>query len=155
MKHNIVPTRLVHIAFAMAVVTMASSAYAQRCSLDGVAGKYGFSDSGTIVGVGARAAVGLLTFNAAGKVNGSVTSSLNGSISQTTLSGTYTVDPDCSGTASFTELDQNGNPVLTATVTAAWDDNMRQVRFVFTSIVLANGTPLAAAVNGEARKLAP
>src|SRR5262250_2205971 len=98
MKRNIVPTRSVLITFAMAFVTIASSAHAQRCSLDGVAGKYGFSDSGTIVGGGARAAVGLLTFNAEGKVNGSVTASLNGSISQTTLSGTYTVNPDCSGT---------------------------------------------------------
>jgi hypothetical protein len=153
MKHNIARTTVVQIALAMAVVSIAPSAYAQHCSFAGAAGSYGFSDSGTVVGVGPRAAVGLLTFNAAGQVQGPVTASLAGGITQTSLFGTYTVNPDCSGTASFAELDQNGNPVLTATVVVVWDDNMREARFIFTSVVLANGTPLATAVNGEAKKL--
>lgn len=153
MKRNIARSMVVLIALAIAVIGLMSSAYAQHCSFPGAAGTYGFSDSGTIVGVGPRAAVGLLSFNAAGQIKGQVTASLNGAVSQTTLSGTYAVSPDCSGTTTFTELDQNGNPVLTASVAIAWDDNMREARFLFTSVVLANGTPLATAVNGAARKL--
>jgi hypothetical protein len=152
MSRNIMAKSFVVTAFAMAIVSMMPSAYAQHCSFAGAVGNYGFSDSGTIVGVGPRAAVGLLSFNAAGQIKGQVTASLNGGISQTTLSGTYTVNPDCTGTTTFTELDQNGNPVLTATVAIAWDDNMREARFLFTSVVLANGTPLATAINGTARK---
>jgi len=152
MSRNIMAKCFVVIAFAMAIVSV-PSAYAQHCSFAGAAGNYGFSDSGTIVGVGPRAAVGSLSFNAAGQISGQVTASLNGGISQATLSGTYAVNPDCSGTTTFTELDQNGSPVLTATVAIAWDDNMREARFLFTSVVLANGTPLATAINGAARKM--
>ena len=113
------------------------------------------SDSGSIVGVGARAAVGSLTFDAAGNIAGKVTASLNGSISNTNLSGTYSVNPDCSGTASFGESDQSGNPILTATVAIQWDANMREARFLFTSVVPVNGTPLSTVINGNARKLVP
>jgi hypothetical protein len=153
MKRNIAKSRFGFMALAIAVVSMMPSAYAQHCSFAGAVGNYGFSDSGTVVGVGPRAAVGLLTFNAAGQIKGQVTASLNGGVSQTTLSGTYAVNADCTGTTTFTELDQNGNPVLTATVAIAWDDNMREARFLFTSVVLANGTPLATAINGAARKV--
>ncbi len=153
MKRNIAKSRLGFMALAIAVVSMMPSAYAQHCSFAGAVGNYGFSDSGTVVGVGPRAAVGLLTFNAAGQIKGQVTASLNGGVSQTTLSGTYAVNPDCTGTTTFTELDQNGSPVLKATVAIAWDDNMREARFLFTSVVLANGTPLATAINSAARKV--
>jgi hypothetical protein len=152
MKRNIAKSRLGFMALAIAVVSMMPSAYAQHCSLAGAIGNYGFSDSGTVVGIGPRAAVGLLSFNAAGQIKGQVTASLNGGVTQTTLSGTYAVNPDCTGTTTFTELDQNGKPVLTATVAIAWDDDMREARFLFTSVVLADGTPLATAINGTARK---
>jgi hypothetical protein len=153
MKKKIARLMIGSIALAIAVVGTMPSAYAQHCSFARAAGNYGFSDSGTIVGVGPRAAVGLLRFNAAGQISGQVTASVNGGVSQTTLSGTYAVNPDCTGTTTFTEFDQNGNPVLTASVAIAWDDNMREARFLFTSVVLANGTPLGTAINGTARKL--
>lgn len=153
MKLNIARTTIAFIALALAVLSIVPSAYAQHCSFAGVAGKYALSDSGTVIGVGPRAAVALLTFKASGQVHGQVTASLNGSVTQANLSGTYTVNPDCSGATTFEEFDQAGNLVLTATVTVAWDDNMREARFIFTSVVLANGTPLATAINGDGRKL--
>jgi hypothetical protein len=119
------------------------------------AGRYGFSDSGTIVGIGQRAAVGTLTFDSAGNVTGTVTASLGGSVSTTNLSGTYSVTSDCSGTTEFAESDDSGNLILTATVQIVWDDNMREARFLFTSVKLANGIPLAPVVNGDARKFVP
>jgi hypothetical protein len=105
------------------------------------------------VGVGPRAAVGTLTLDAAGDLNGEVTASLNGTILAGTLTGTYEVKSDCTGTASFAEIDQFGDHITTK-VSAVWDDNMRQLRFLFTSVTL-NGTPLAIVVNGDARKLVP
>ena len=155
MKQNIARISVLLFVLAVAVVSIGVSAEAQHCSFAGVGGKYAASDSGTIIGIGPRAAVALLTFSAAGQVHGQVTASLNGSITQTKLSGTYTVNPDCSGAANFNEFDQSGNLVLTATVTLAWDDNMREARFIFTSVVLANGTPLATVLSGDGRKLNP
>ena len=153
MKHNIGQKTLALSVFALSVASMVPSAHAQQCSLAGAVGKYGFSDNGTIVGVGPRAAVGLLIFDAAGKVQGPVTATLDGSVTETTLSGTYTVNADCRGTASFSELDPSGHPILTATVAIVWDNNMREARFIFTSVVLADGTPLLTVLNGDARKL--
>lgn len=154
MKPKIARITVVLIAL-VSVASIVPSAYGQHCSFAQAAGHYAFSDSGTVINVGPRAAVGLLTFDAIGQINGQVTASLDGDVSQTTLSGTYTVNPNCSGTATFAELDQNGNPVLTATVAITWNSNMAEARFLFTSVVLANGSSLATAINGDARKLVP
>ena len=156
MKHKTLPLSFV-IVFAATFLT--STALVQRadaaCSYARTAGTYGFSDSGTIIGLGARAAAGILTFDASGNVQGPVTASLNGVVSQTTLSGSYTVNGDCSGSASFAELDQSGNVILTATVNIFWDNNVRDARFIFTSVVLANGTALSTVINGSATKQIP
>ena len=158
MKSNIAKRSIELIAFAVALASFAPSAFAQ-CSLARAAGKYGFSDIGAVLGVGPRAAVGLLTFDASGKLQGLVTASLNGSVSQTTVSGTYEVRADCSGTAQLTEsaLDASGHLVTTliATVAIVWDNNMREARFLFTSTALPDNTPLATVISGDAEKLVP
>jgi len=156
LKHNISPSALVIVFVATIVTSMAGTAQAgNACSFARAAGTYATSDSGTVVGIGPRSAVSLLTLDAPGNISGPVTASLNGAITHATLSGTYTVTPDCTGTASFSEKDQSGTLVLTATVDLFWDDNMREVRFIFTSVVLANGAPLATVISGDGRKLIP
>jgi len=155
MTRNFVRRMLMNLSIPVALAALLSTAYGQSCSLVRAAGTYGDSDSGTVVGVGPRAAVILLTLDAAGNAKGKVTASLNGSVTHTSLSGTYTVNPDCTGTATFGEFDQSGNLILTAAADAVWDNNMREFRFVFTSAVLADGTPLATVINGDARKLVP
>jgi hypothetical protein len=147
---------LVTIFAATIVMSMAASAEAgNSCSFARAAGKYGTSDSGTVVGIGPRAADALLTLDSAGNIGGPVTASLNGSVTHSTLSGTYTVNRDCTGAASFSEFDQSGNVIITATVDFVWVDNMREFLFIFTSATLANGTPIATVINGNARKLVP
>jgi len=155
MKRNIVRRMLVNLCFVVVLAALLPAAHGQSCSLARAAGTYGFTDSGTVVGVGPRAAAGILTLDAAGNINGKVTASLNGSVSHTALSGTYTVNSDCTGTVSFDEFDQKGNLILTATVDLVWDDNMQEIRFIFTSVVLADGTSLATVISGDARKLVP
>jgi len=141
--------------FAMLLtVAVAAPAHAddQSCSLARAAGTYGVSDSGTIVGVGLRAAVALLTLDGEGNIQGTVTASLNGGVSSTTLSGTYSVNSDCTGTTTFGEYDSSGNLLVTATVALVWDDNMGVFRFLFTSAVQPDGTVLATVINGDATK---
>lgn len=155
MQRNIAWTKFTFLSFAVLLTFLAPSAYATNCSMATAAGTYGLSDSGTIIGIGPRAAVGEATFDAAGNVNGTLTASLNGQVAKTILSGTYTVSSDCTGTVAFSEFDLSENLILSATADLVWDNNMREIRFLFTSVVLANGTPLATAVNGDARKLVP
>jgi len=157
MKYQVAGTSLASF-FAIALIVIAAAtaqAGDTACSLARAAGTYGVSDSGTVVGIGPRAAVALLTLDAAGNIKGKVTASLNGSVTHSTLSGTFTVNPDCTGTTSFGEFDQSGNLLITATVDLVWDANMREFRFLFTSVVLPDGTSLATVINGDARKLVP
>jgi len=153
MKRNIGQRTIAITVMAMALASLVPSAVAQQCSSAGAVGKYAFSDHGTVIGVGPRAAVGLLTFKPSGQIEGTVTASLDGNIAQTVLSGTYAVNPDCSGTATFGEFDGSGNLILTVTVAIAWDASMQEARFLFTSVVLADGPSLPIAIDGDARKL--
>jgi hypothetical protein len=159
MKLNITKqtTAALVIVFAATIVmsTAARADEGNSCSFARAAGKYGTSDSGTVVGIGPRAADALLTLDAAGNIGGPVTASLNGSVAHSTLSGTYTVNRDCTGSATFSEFDQSGNLIITATVDFVWVNNMRELLFIFTSATLANGTPLATVINGTAKKLVP
>ena len=154
MKRNIARTGFVVIFAAAWIVSMAASAQAAGpCSLELAAGTYGLTDTGTVVGVGPRAAVGIWTQDEAGNVNGKATSSLNGTIFHEKFSGTATVNPDCTGTFAGKIFDLSGNVLFTVTVDLAWDDNMREFRFIFTSAKLPNGAPLLIVINGDARKL--
>lgn len=77
------------------------------CGLYSVVGTYGVSGGGT-VGVGTAnpvqdTEVGLLTADGNGNVSGSVTFSANGTLLAATYTGTYTVNSDCTATASISD----------------------------------------------------
>jgi len=157
MKCNVVTKVVVAFAFALALVSLVPSAHGQQCSFAHAAGKYGFTDIGTVVGVGPRTAVGILTLDAAGNVvNGKATSSLNGAMAEEAFSGTYTVNPDCTGTFSVNVYHPSGTLLFTGTLDLAWDDvEMKELRFIFTSVKLPNGTPLSIVISGNGRKMVP
>ena len=153
MKRTIARRMLVNFAFAVMLMTLLPTAYGQNCSLARAAGHYGVSDSGTVVGIGPRAALAVVTLDATGNLKGTVTANLNGTVTESTVSGTYTVNPDCTGVSNISEFDSSGSLLLTATQNVVWDDNMREVRLIFTSAKLPDGTSLAAVISGNARKL--
>ena len=156
MRRNIVRRMLANLAFAVMLVALLSTAYGQHCSLARAAGKYAFNDSGTVIGIGPRVATGIFTLDAAGNLlNGKATSSLNGGIAEEAFSGPYTVNSDCTGTFALDVFNPSGKLLFTATLNLAWDDNMRELRFIFTSVALPDGTPLTPVINGDARKLVP
>jgi len=159
MKRTIAPTTLVIVFVATLVLSMAATAQAESsaCSLARAAGTYGFTDNGTVVGVGPRIAVGIFTLDAAGNVkNGKATSSLNGTVTAETFSGIYTVNSDCTGTFNNVQLrDLSGNLLLTITADLTWDDNMRQLRAIFTSATLPDGTSLLTVISADGRKMVP
>jgi hypothetical protein len=155
MKRRIATGMLVTVFAVGLVVSVPARAQvgSSACSLARAAGTYGVSDSGTVIGVGPRAAVGLLALDAAGNIKATVTVNLNGGVTESTLSGTYQVNANCTGTTTFTELGPSGT--ITAEVALVWDANMQELRFLFTSVVLPDGTQLITVINGSARKLVP
>ncbi len=82
------------------------------CSLATLNGSYGFAGDGFITSGPVPASisaftpvatVGVDTFDGAGHLSGSITVSFGGAIFSSPLSGTYTVNPDCTGSATVTE----------------------------------------------------
>lgn len=77
------------------------------CTLAGLKGNFGIEASGVFSGVGAVALDGLFVLNGKGNVSGSESGSIAGSIfTRQSISGTYTVASNCTGTMTFTVLGQ-------------------------------------------------
>jgi hypothetical protein len=154
MKRKNALTLFAGLLFATIALSTAPAAQAGQCSLEGVAGKWGFTSSGTVVGIGPRASVGIFTLDGAGNlIKGKATASLNGSVTDETFSGTYTVSLDCTGKLTADILDSLGNKILTATIDLVFDDNVREARGLFTSAVLPNGAPLATVITVDGRRI--
>ena len=135
-------------------VTMPAAAQDEgsQCTRARAAGKWAFTDSGTVVGVGPRKAVGIFTLDMAGNVlNGAATSSLNGSIANETFSGTYTVNSDCTGTISV-EIFESGAEIFAIKVNLAFGDGMNEMRGLFTAVVAPNGSSLSTVIALDGRK---
>ena len=140
------------IAVVLTVGVAAPAHAGGPCSLARAAGNWSLTDSGTVVGVGPRVAVGVFKLDANGNLkDGVAASSLNGSIASETFSGTYTVNPDCSGSFDV-KIYSGGTELFELTAFTAFDDDMREMRAVFTSVVAPNGTVLPTVINLEARK---
>jgi hypothetical protein len=106
--------------FALALTAAPAARAADKgCSDATLKGTYADQDTGTIVGLGPFAGVNLDTFNGKGKLTISGVSSVNGSISTGVETGTYHVNPDCTGTYkvegggitvdAFFVIDEDGN----------------------------------------------
>ena len=153
MKRTIASTLALFVLVAFVPGAHAGDA---ACSIARAAGAYAVSDAGTIVGLGPVAIVSRATFDAAGGISGKSTLSENGNVSRRTLSGSYTVNHDCTGTTTFGEFDESGNLIITVTADLVWDDNMSQFRFVLTSVVLPDGiTSIPIVISGDGKKLVP
>jgi len=89
---------------ALVVLSLMSiSAFAddsQACSNATLHGSYAFTESGSIVGIGAVAVAGVFKADGKGNLTASDTVSLNGEIISENLNFTYQVNPDCTGSAS-------------------------------------------------------
>lgn len=101
-------TLAVVTVFALALVAgPVAKAADWRCSDATLRGAYSDQDTGTIVGVGPFAGVNVDTFDGRGKMTISGISSVNGSVSPGVETGTYHVNPDCTGT--YTVQDSFGD----------------------------------------------
>ncbi|HEV2395686.1 MAG TPA: hypothetical protein VGS27_01930 [Candidatus Sulfotelmatobacter sp.] len=149
-----VARRTLGLAFAASLaMTVAASAQSGPCSMARAAGSYSFTDNGTVLGVGLRTAVGVFTLDAAGNItNGSATSSLNGTVAVETFSGTYTVNPDCTGSGTA-KIFSSGVDILNLTMNLSFDNGLREMRAIFTSLTAEPGNiPLQSVISLNAVK---
>ena len=157
MKPSIRSKSLAPLLITLLALTAVSAAHAsdgRKCSTASVAGKFGFTTTGSIPALGAVAATGIFTQDASGDITGTQTRSLNGDIADETFTGTATVNPDCTGTDTI-QVFQSGVLVRMTTLHVVYDDNGREARAIFTSLVLPDGTSLPSIITIEARRLFP
>ena len=126
----------------------------RACSLASAAGDWSLTDNGSIVSppLGSRVAVGRFTLTPDGNlVNGVATSSLNGTIASETFFGTYSVNPDCTGTIRV-KIFSNNVELFEVTLSTAFDARMHELRGLFTSVVTPDGTSLSTVIGLNARR---
>ena len=125
-------TTLVAVGLALSLA-IALPAQATQCSLTNVAGSYGYTANGFVaIASGSflpAAAAGRITFDGNGHVSGTQTRVVAGASLDETYSGTYTVNPNCTG--SFTVLVEPDT--RTSTVDLVWTNNRNAASAVFTT----------------------
>jgi len=168
MKRKIVRT----ISFATLVFVLTALAPAQEwpgndashrhqpptCTMAGRAGEYGYTWTGTMffpTGAVPVAAVGRGTFDEEGNFEATQTVSRGGTISPLTVKGTYTVNPDCTGTITASVYDQSGNLTSKVTWATVSVNNMTEAQATMTSMVTANGTNVPVTITSNTKKLFP
>ncbi len=89
------------IALALGIAPTAKADNNKGCSNASLTGTFAYTATGFLVApapVGSYAEAGTQTFDGKGGTTTAGMSSTNGSIMQATSTGTYTVNPDCTGT---------------------------------------------------------
>jgi hypothetical protein len=128
MKRKFATTKLsIALLTLFALGTVAANA---QCSAGGVAGKYGYTATGTIVGLGPASSVGAFRLDTAGNITGEQTRSFNGLLANETLAGTATVTPGCRGTATINVF-QSGVLVRTTHMSLAYVNDQKEILAIF------------------------
>jgi hypothetical protein len=102
MKRNTIAKTFTIAAVTALALGIAPTAKAQSCSGLSLNGAFSYKGTGNIVSpanmAGPLDEVGTLTFNGSGVVTGSGVINQSGTAIPVTKTGTYTVNPDCTGT---------------------------------------------------------
>lgn len=145
-------SRAIFAAFLVLILPAAAQAEGSGCSLSRAAATWIFTDNGTVIGVGPRTAVGKFTLTPTGLLlNGVGTSSLNGAIAEETFDGTFTVNPDCTGTVSV-GIFSGGIELFTVTANLVFDRKMEHMHALFTSVVPPGKAPLLTVIALDGRR---
>ena len=152
------------ICLATLFVTLPAVASAQGhrvCSNATVAGTWGYTETGTVIGPTGPvlvAAVGTYTFDHAGNFFGTQFSSTGGMVSLDTKLGTYAVHDDCTATLMLSVYDQSGTKLLRE---STWEivlvEKGTEIRGIMSSlvVVLPTRTSVPPIVTMSAKKLFP
>ena len=154
MNTHVVRTLL--LVTAVAVLTLASlQANASPCSYASTAGSWAYTYTGTIFtpsGPLPAASVGHFMQDKAGNVSGSQARSVAGSSGIEDVSGSVTVNSNCTASATINVL-VNGQLQRTATLAVVYDSNGNHARMIFQSLTLPNGTNVPVVLTIDANRL--
>ena len=142
-------------AVFLASLLIVPAANARSCSLASSAGNYGFTLTAVVIlstGPVPIAAAGRITLDAKGNVSGTESRSVGGGFADETFTGSYAVNPDCTGTATV-NFYESGQLVRTSVLSIVFDNNEREIRMVQKSLQLPNGAFLPVVITVEARRV--
>jgi len=146
---------LLVLSFAVLILaSLAPAAHAATCSTMTVAGHWGFTLTGTVFLPTGPVPVSAILAGRAdvdGNVSGTEARNFGGQYADETFTGSWTVNPDCTGSATVL-FSEGGQLVRTSVVTLVFDDNSKQVRMVQKSLTLPNGAELPVVVTVEGAK---
>jgi len=140
---------------ALVLAVAIPAAYGQTCSTAKAAGTYGFKLAGSLLpptGPVLGAGVGRVTADARGNLAGGEARNVGGGFANETLSGTWTVNLDCTGTAAFSVY-ASGTLVRQTTFSLVFVDGMHGGYAVEQALVLPDGTNLPAVITVELTKI--
>jgi hypothetical protein len=138
MKRTIAPTTLVivfAIVFVLAIAPRAQAGENKECSNATLRGSFGYTATGTLLPAAVPAPfagpfgeIGRQTFDGNGNTTATATINANGNIINVTIQGTYTVNPDCTGS-----MTRNVSPLdVTAHDDLVIDDDGVELRTIAT-----------------------
>jgi len=129
----------------------------KHCSTRDVAGKWAYTYTGNIVtanGLLPAAAVGHYTTHPDGTLAGSQTRTVAGSSGEEDIVGTFTVNADCTGTATISVY-VNGQLQRTTVLAVVYDNNMNHARAIFQSVVLPDNTNIPVVITSDNSRVFP
>jgi|WetSurSiteA1Bulk_404760.scaffolds.fasta_scaffold13119_2 hypothetical protein len=159
-KRNIALTIFLFVTLLLSLAAVASAQDEPICSAARVAGEWGYTETGTLTlpapyGTLPYASVGRYTLDRDGNLSGYRTASLGGNILKATVTGTATVNPDCTGTVTLSFTDLSGYPAGTGAKFIVYVDNAREARMIITSVNHPVFGSLLGVLTTEAKKLSP
>jgi len=136
---------------------LAGSSLHAACSNVTTAGNWAYTYTGTIFtpnGPLPAAAVGHFHQDGTGNITGSQTRSVAGQSGVEDISGTVSVNSDCTATATINVF-VSGQLQRTAVLAGTYDNNRKDARYIFQSLTLPNGTNVPVVITADAAKLIP
>src|SRR5215469_2151419 len=129
------------------------------CSTETVAGNWGFTLSGTLIlptGPVPAAGVARASIDAQGNATPGATEARNvgGGFANETVTGSWTVNPDCSGTLTIHAY-ESGVLVRTSVLSIVFVDNLNKALMVQESLTLPDGTLVPAVITAEGKRIFP
>jgi hypothetical protein len=97
--------------------------------------------------------VGVVRFDRDGDTTGSQDRSVGGVFAHETLTGTLTVNHDCTISLLANVYDDSGNLVRTSTIPGVLVNNGKKIRAIFETVVLPNGLNLPSVLTIEADRI--
>lgn len=153
MKRNWVHALLVIASFCIASM-LPLQAQAAQCSQAAAAGNWAFTYTGTVfapTGLPA-AAVGHFKQSRTGNVTGSETFTLAGVAEQEDITGTLTVNTDCTGTATI-QVFLDSQLQRTSVLAVVYDSEFTHARAIFQSVTLPDGSNLPVVITLDASRV--